>query len=750
MREPSPSPTDRSENDLAEEQGYIDWASQCLERMKERTIALEYQGGDRFARADLERRRAAFLESLRIASAQFIYGRYDSRDGETWYFGIRHVAGGNVTEVAVVDWRAPIATPFFEASRTDPLGIKRRRTFGMEERTLRSLSDEILSPGSRSQETTVIVVPPPPHTRPLERLHEIDLSERSLPQQIPATIADRRVDPAPSPAPGMLTEAGRDLRAPDLILEEFAKHRTGEMHEVVATIQAEQHRLIRSTEDGAVIIQGGPGTGKTVIALHRAAHILYRQRERQHSNSMLVVGPHRAFVDYIRTILPSLGEQSAIQLDLSDLALLDLSDGDRRQIVIRDVDGDATRLLKGHGRMAQIVANAVWAQVVAQDLEFQQGSFHVHVDVAQVTEVVRKLRSDGFPYSNAPREFQDRLEQVVKTQLEEMARGRDGDSFTRTEQQQFMEALRQQLHETRFLERTFRRLNARVVIQRLLTREDELLEQACRDVIPLDRVADLRRPRAQSGRFPWTLDDLPLIAEAHHVITGEARTFGHLVIDEAQDLSPMQWRMVLSHSIRRSVTISGDVDQAIAPYGTKNWALLISRLGLPPETPVHTVTLGYRVPAPVMEFAARLLDGDDAAKRMPRSVREGPDPVILQVPSRDLLASILSAVVSSTGQTAVIAVRESLERISLILAASGISHSMGATGLAAHPLVLLTAEEAKGLEFDHVVVVEPKEFSSRRAIGSRLLFVALTRTTDRLTVIHSRGLPAKLEGSPER
>lgn len=286
-------------------------------------------------------------------------------------------------------------------------------------------------------------------------------------------------------------------------------------------------------------------------------------------------------------------------------------------------------------------------------------------------------------------------------------------------------------------------MNPRVIVERLLT-EPKLLAVAAEGIFAPSQQLEMLRPRPQSGQFPWSEADLPLVAEAAHVIAGRSASFSHVVIDEAQDLSAMQWQVVLRRCGRRSLTILGDLAQATAPGASTSWHELVERLGLADETTIAELRVGYRVPDPILQFACRLLPAAAPGVEIPTSIRGGDDPHIKRVSPSQIDMAVLEATASGDGQTAIVAPETQVAPISSALRDAG--YNVGdttASGLTAQ-VVVLSAEGAKGLEFDHVIVVEPRALAGRTRRGSRLLFIALTRATKRLTIIHSDPLPRAL------
>lgn len=361
--------------ELSVEQAYANWAYENLDRMLEEASDLKNMSGDAATSRAFTHLMEQRVRELRAAVADasgLIFGRLDSIDDGTWYIG-RHHVDGEGDRPSVVDWRADFARAFYQADRRFPAGIGRRRTIAMKAREVTGLSDELLIPGFVAPVLEPVVAPPPASLRRLAdrwtdpkhvaspsapESNDAGVAESSI-MLMPAVEKDVPVPSAHLDAEDSTRDDHVDVRAPDLLLEDLARERTGEMADIVATIQADQDRLMRAAPDVPLVIQGGPGTGKTVVGLHRAAWVLYWQRQTFADPSVLIVGPSRAFLHYIGSVLPSLGESQARQATVEDLVLDSLPSAPRLRITAQAEEHRAVTSLKGDARMAAVIEAAV-------------------------------------------------------------------------------------------------------------------------------------------------------------------------------------------------------------------------------------------------------------------------------------------------------------------------------------------------------------------------------------------------------
>ena len=656
--------------ELADEQRYVDDAYRCLAAMRERTARVA-EISDSAAQAvdsaaaqwHLERR----LSTLDTEVPGLSFGRLDEEDdGPTWYVGRRHVEDAR-GEPVVVDWRADVATPFYRATAADPLGLSRRRRFLMTDRRVDDLFDEVFD------------------------------------------------DPDS-------VDAAHHGGIPDPLLAELERGRTGEMRDIVATIAAEQDLVIRAPLASCLVVQGGPGTGKTAVGLHRAAFLLYEHRRLLDGTGVLVIGPNPLFLRYIAQVLPSLGETAVRQTTLDRL----LAGTAYR---VRATDRDEQARLKGDARLSLVLAQAVAAtrREADEPVDARTGWGTVRLTPDQINAAVAEIVDREVAHNVGRNALRTQLVRLVR---QELADRRGEELATSLELESRLNADRDW---QRALDRIWPTLSAPALVRRLLT-SPTALRQAAAGLLGPDEQALLRRPGAKrAGDEPWTDADLALIDEAQWLVAGPPPAYGHVVVDEAQDLSAMGLRALARRCPSRSMTVLGDLAQATAPAAQRSWDDVVGHLGSPTTTRRVDLDLGYRVPAPVMDFANRLLAEAAPGVIPTASVRvEGRAPRLVPVEvdavadEVERLARALASEWSSVGVVAPDHVRAALPRDL--------------------PVTVVPPDQAKGLEFDAVIVAEPVAIgtSDDHARNLRLLYVALTRPVQELVVVHARPLPPAL------
>jgi DNA helicase IV len=615
--------------ELEDEQRHVDRAYRQLDAMRERAraraaeVLQQGRGGtpqarhdrDAFVRSSLHR-----LEQLDAAEYGLVFGRLDEQDGDVWRIGRIGVSDDDY-ETLVVDWRAPVAAPFYRATPLEPMGVRRRRHVHMRGRQVVGLDDELMDTAAALAGDVVLV------------------GEAAL-------------------------------------LAAVARPRSGRMTDIVATIQREQDDVIRAPLDGVTVVQGGPGTGKTAVALHRVAYLLYANRERIAHLGVLVIGPSSQFLRYIGDVLPGLGEQDVRLARIDDLLGEDVVTGDESVEVQR---------IKGDARMATVLSRAVhdwpWASVADED--WPELAERMLLTLLSDPAALRRAASDVLP------------ERDVAVLAAHRPEG-----------------------------------------------------WTVADVALLDELTALlarRRPRAarrrrdtDSGRIEETLDVLELDAGMREAARRQMRrqvefdrdigeqVYGHIVVDEAQELSAMQWRMLVRRCPSGSMTVVGDLDQAMRPEPVAEWRELSTQL--PGRMRQFELTVNYRAPAEIMAYVEQQRALTGTQRHLPTSVRfSGTQPDVRDVDAADLVAVIARTVRSHASEAGTQAI---------IAPASMITDLRAALDTVIGPEVsLLSARDAKGLEFDVVVLVRPAAIA--REDGGRALYVALTRTTRDLVVLRA-------------
>ncbi|MGA7835960.1 MAG: UvrD-helicase domain-containing protein, partial [Acidimicrobiales bacterium] len=598
-----------------------------------------------------------------------------------------------------------------------------------------------------------------------------------------------------------LVDGGLALGGPGALLAALGRARTGRMGDIIATIQGEQDQIIRSPLAGILLVQGGPGTGKTAVALHRAAYLLFTHRATLERQGVLVVGPNPLFLNYIENVLPSLGESG---VTLSTIAGL-VTNVDVRATESEDVDQ-----LKGDLRMVRVLARALRTRErgLRHDVEIPVGRAIMTLKVGYTVEAVERARrrpgNHNQRRSAVGRELAARLaaeyrERFVHEVSEEVnAAGELADQIRATSQ--FKEAL----------QRIWPRLSGQELLHDLLG-APALLRAAGKGILSDREIEMLYRPRFTSlDEIAWTKADAALIDEARVLVgprrrprplpkptdgvltsidldaySGDHRaaalreaqrlavtqsqeldeaefvTYGHIVVDEAQDLSPMELRVLKRRDLTGSMTIVGDMGQATTASSSASWEALLEVLA-PRRAPARVdLTVSYRTPEEVLDFAAPTLLAAAPDLEPPRPVRRaGALPSVSIVSADEFAESLVKATRReiddvAPGRVAVIVTARRVDEIVEILRDGGLEavdpRDQESKGLSAD-LVVLPADGANGLEFDAVVVVEPGQIVNRgsedgRGVtprGLRTLYVALTRPTRRLAVIAVEELPATL------
>lgn len=736
--------------DTHEEQAHLDEAYSRLDALRElsrgRLRATMAQGSAGTHQNRSERDSFVSLYTDRLAAleaveARLLFGRLDTEAGPTWLGRIGLTDESQ--KVLQIDWRAPAAAPFYQATAASPLGVVRRRHVTTEERRVVGLSDEVLDPD--------------------------------------------KVDPS-------AVDSGSD----SALLAALGAVRTGRMGDIVATIQAEQDRIIRSGSKGALVVQGGPGTGKTAVALHRAAFLLYTHRDRLEQSGVLVLGPTGVFLRYVEAVLPSLGETGVVLSSISELV---------PGLAPTTRDRDHVAVVKGDSAMATVLANAVRARqrVPRQGITMRVADTDVHVSASAIAQSGREARRDSDTHNGARIAFLTHLLNQTATRLARRRSLDPGDAYVRED---LLEELRDTVAVRRELNLLWMPLTPQRVLRDLFAKP-ELLAAAAEGVLTGDQRRLLRRePDAE-----LTIDDVPLLDELAELLgddavaatadrarqaaaearaaayaqsvldssggfddggldaiagmvsgadiaarfadTGPSLTlaerassdrewaYGHVVVDEAQELSPMAWRAVARRCPSRSMTVVGDLAQTSSGSGARSWAQALDEVTRGVWR-VEELTINYRTPARIARVADRVLAAMDRDVSAPQAVREGEhDPVDhlvadLAVGVRDVVRSW----VGLAGRSVVIAPADQVATIFAALQADGVDVAVGASGLDA-AVGVMTPTQVKGLEFDHVLVAEPGVVGSG-ASGLADLYVALTRATSRLDLVRTGDLPPSL------
>ena len=702
-----------SHPDLASEQAHIDRAYESLERTRVEATRLRSmvevgKGGTeqaRWEREMIEGNIANRLASLQLGDASLVFGRIDMTQGEggdSYHIG-RLAVADEEREPLVVDWRAPVAEPFYRATGRAPMGLVRRRHFATRGRQLLAIEDELFGESAGLLGGALSVV-----------------------------------------------DEGREIRGRSTLIHALEEVRTGRLSDIVATIQGEQDEIIRSELPGVLVVQGGPGTGKTVVALHRAAYLLYTHRFPLEGQGLLVVGPNRLFLGYIEQVLPSLGEAG---VELAVLA--DLIDG-AGTYTIEGRDRAEPARIKGDLRMAKVLAKAVRdrQRPLRRKMRVGFGLQTLTLTPGQSKAIVADAKR-RFRLHNAGRRH---VEASVYATLADSAR-------VPVEAHEVRDRLRHAPEVVEALERMWPVLTPVHLLHDLFG-SHALIDLAAGHLLREEERAALFRERSDSvADVRWTVDDVPLLDEAAALLGpkprrrkngqsghDEVRTYGHIVVDEAQDLSPMQLRMLTRRSLNGSMTIVGDIAQATGAWAHADWDEVLEQL--PDRRPPRRaeLTIGYRLPGPNMVLAAKVLALAAPDLTPPSSVRQtGDEPRFVRAELGGVAEAALAAAIAERdavdpGSVAVIMPDSLLAPVAAAFDAAGVEYGRAARNGLNSQITLVPVSLVKGLELDASVVVEPIAIMEEEVQGARALYVALTRATKRLVLVHERPLPDVLIG----
>ena len=640
--------------DLDVERARLAFARASRDRMIARLEAVDPDSAaDEITKEYIEVTVADALDDLRGPGAGDFFGRIDE-----WYIGRRHIEDDRHDPV-VVDWRAPIAAPFYRATSVDPLGVAFRRRF-----TLDAVGDE---------------------------------------NDLIAYLDEHLDDPDEGEVAGGI---------PDPVLAEIGAERSGEMREIVSTIQAEQDIVIRSSIDQVLVVQGGPGTGKTAVALHRAAYLLFEHRARLARDGVLVVGPNRAFLDYIANVLPSLGERTVRQATVDELCI--------PRVEVTGVDDVELARWKGDAeRLADLETLALAAITVPDD--------DIRIPIGARTHVIERDLFAGWlaTATSGTSPLNQRRERMRSLAQRELLQRTGGDDAWR---------------------------------------QAAPLKAAINKAWPTQkpvRLVDKLLPGPSGKRRVWTRADQLLIDEANSMLNGSPFTYGHVIVDEAQDHSAVALRVIGRRSPSGSMTLVGDVAQSTTPAGQERWSSVFAHLGsggAGVEGTIADLTIGYRVPEPILVVANRLLvhTGVDATES--RSVRRTGEPpswyrVDPGAGDRELAVMVADVAAATKHRRRVSGIVAPL-RLHDAIAQALVDHGLVAVDhvheLDPGEIPVFEPERVKGLEFDGVIVVNPHEILSEGTPsdvtprGARLLYVAMTRAVQELHLVTDADPPAVL------
>ncbi|MGW8066480.1 HelD family protein [Streptomyces ziwulingensis] len=521
-----------------------------------------------------------------------------------------------------------------------------------------------------------------------------------------------------------------ESRASDIVAREIERPRVGPMRDIAATIQPEQDDLVRADLTTTVCVQGAPGTGKTAVGLHRAAYLLYTHPQRIRRGGLLVLGPHPAFLSYIAEVLPALGETGVRQSTLArELA----------RHPVTGADGERAATVKHDARMAEVLRRALYARVAvgaAGSLAVPDGSYRWRVPAEELDRIVADVRDEEPPYTVGRERVRARIVRYVQDLAERRAGPRTGAWTRRIERSRPVGA---------YVDAAWPRVRPEEVVARLLT-DPGALAQAADGLLDDDEQKAVlwtdRAPRSwKSAR--WSAADLVLLDEVAGLLE-HPEGYGHVVVDEAQDLSPMECRAIARRAAFGSLTVLGDLAQGTTPWAARSWRTVLAHLGRP-DAPVVPLTTGFRVPQAVVDLTNRLLARLGVDVPAVRSLRaDGELTMRPAAPGRvhDAVVDAVRAALAREGSVGVVAADAEVPRLRRALDAAGIAAAGPETPGAR--VAVVPASVVKGLEYDHVVAVEPAAVAEAEGPGGRglhRLYVLLTRAVSRLDVVHGRPLP---------
>ncbi|MEU5367026.1 AAA family ATPase [Streptomyces sp. NPDC005925] len=521
-----------------------------------------------------------------------------------------------------------------------------------------------------------------------------------------------------------------ESRASELLAREIERPRVGPMRDIAATIQPEQDDLVRGDLGLSVCVQGAPGTGKTAVGLHRAAYLLYTHPQRIRRGGLLILGPNRTFLSYISEVLPALGETGVRQSTLTEEIALHPVTG---------TDDERAAVVKHDARTAQVLRRALYARVradraesLAESFAVPDGAYRWRVPGRELAAIVADVLAEEPPYAVGRERVRTRIVRALRDRAERRSGTLGAAWVRRVERARPVSA---------YVDAVWPRVRPEEVVAGLLT-DPAQLAVAAEGLLDADEQKALlwaRPPRSwKSAR--WSASDLVLLDEVAGLIEHPG-SYGHVVVDEAQDLSPMECRAVARRSAFGSLTVLGDLAQGTTPWATRSWPTTMAHLGKP-DAAILPLTIGFRVPRAVVALTNRLLARLDVDVPQARSLR-GDGELNLRPATPDAVpgtvVTAVRAALTREGSVGVVAADRDIPRLRRALDAAGVPVA-GPDDLAAR-VTLVPATLVKGLEYDHVVAVEPAAIAEAEQRGPHRLYVALTRAVSRLDVVHARPLP---------
>ncbi|MEU0070631.1 AAA family ATPase [Streptomyces sp. NPDC006332] len=697
MTSPDPALKDTLHGSLRQERGHHDRCRTALAAMvdgaQEHVVtAVDVSASGADAEVLGYRLRSQAKQLRELPEGPLFFGRLDfgpdagDHSGQRYHIGRLRISEHPAVPPLVVDWRAPVARAFYQASAHEPQGVAVRRRFGW-------------APGSRGESADLT-----------------GLEDEHL---------------------------GRgESRASGIVAQEIERPRVGPMRDIAATIQPEQDDLVRGDLPVSLCVQGAPGTGKTAVGLHRAAYLLYTHPQRIRRGGLLILGPNRTFLSYIAEVLPALGETGVRQSTLQEEIAANRRTTAAARTAGPAVDDERTALVKHDARMAEVLRRALYARVsggggeggegAGVALVVPDGTYRWRVPGGELARILRDVRTEEPPYAIGRERVRGRIVRWVQAQAERRAGPQSNAWVRKISRSRAVGA---------YLDAVWPRVRPEEVVAELLT-DPAVLAAAADGLLDADEQRALlwaKPPRSwKSAR--WSAADLVLLDEVGGLVE-HPEGYGHLVVDEAQDLSPMECRAIARRAAFGSLTVLGDLAQGTTPWAARSWDTVLRHLGKP-DAAVVPLTTGFRVPEAVVTLANRLLGSLEVDVPAGRSLRRDGELRIREATAGGLLDVVVDATrdaLAREGSVGVVAADTEVDRVRAALDAAGIV-AAGPEELGAR-LTVVPASLVKGLEYDHVVAVEPAAIAEAERRGLHRLYVVLTRAVSRLDVVHGRPLP---------